>query len=91
MPDVLLWDRESDYLWVIEAVTSDGEVDQYKVDQMTLLTERHGKAGVGFTTAYWTWKDVATRQGKLKNIAPGTYLWIQEDPSKHFLTEIFDS
>ena len=30
MPDVLLWNRKTDRLWVIEAVTSDGEVDQHK-------------------------------------------------------------
>ena len=28
-------------------------------------------------------------QGKHKNIASGTYIWIQEDPSKHYLAESF--
>ena len=28
MPDVLLWNQENNSLWVIEAVTSDGEVDE---------------------------------------------------------------
>lgn len=90
MPDVLLWNRDSDHLWVIEAVTNDGEVDQNKVEQMTLLVQRHGKSGIGFTTAYWTWKDAASRQGKLKNLAPDTYLWIQEDPSKQYRVRTFD-
>ncbi len=91
MPDVLLWNSITDHLWVIEAVISDGEVDHHKVDQMTALAERSGKSGVGFTTAYQTWSTAAKRQGKYKNIAPGTYIWIQEDPSKHYLAEAFDA
>lgn len=89
MPDVLLWHRGSDALWVIEAVTSDGEVDQHKVDQVRAFAKRNGKSTVGFTTAYPTWKIAAQRQGRFKNIAPGTYIWIREDAAKHFLAESF--
>ncbi len=89
MPDVLLWNRKTDRLWVIEAVTSDGEVDQHKVNNLTALAKRSGKAGIDFTTAYQTWSAAARRQGKHKNLAPGTYLWIQEDPSKHYRAEAF--
>jgi len=84
MPDVFLWNSETDMLWVIEAVTSDGEVDLHKVRQLKKLAERCGKAGVGFTTTYQTWKAAASRQGKNKNLAVETYLWIQEDGSKQF-------
>lgn len=89
MPDVLLWNRSEDKLWVIEAVTSDGEVDQHKLDQLQALATRSGKNGIGFTTTYRNWKDASTRQGKHKNLAPTTYVWIQEDPSKHFYIESF--
>lgn len=84
MPDVLLWNETKEQLWVIEAVTSDGEVDLHKVDQMTELAQRAGKRGVGFTTAYQTWKTAAARQSRHKNLPPDTYLWIMEDPTKHF-------
>jgi len=84
MPDILLWHPSKDALWVIEAVTSDGEVDQHKINQIARLARQSGKISVGFTTAYDTWKDAARRQGQYKNIAPGTYIWIREDPSKHF-------
>lgn len=84
MPDVLLWNPESDSIWIIEAVTSDGEVDTHKVGQLLSFADQHGKPEVGFTTAYETWRDAARRQGKHKNIAPRTYIWIREDPSKHF-------
>lgn len=90
MPDVLLWNPETDHLWVIEAVTSDGEADLHKVTQLNLLAERSGKNGVGFTTTYRTWKEAAKRQDAHRNIAVGTYIWIQGDPAKHLLVQSFN-
>jgi hypothetical protein len=89
--DILLWNQKTDKLWVVEAVTSDGEVDRHKVESLTRLAERSGKTGIGFTTAYMTWRDAASRQGKHKNIAPGTYIWIREDGAKQFSVETFES
>ena len=91
MPDVLLWHKDTNALWVVEAVTSDGEVDLHKVKSLTEFARRHGKEGIGFTTAYATWKDAAARQGKHKNIAPGTRIWIQEDGAKQFTVETFEA
>lgn len=91
MPDILLWNSKTDQLWVVEAVTSDGEVDLHKVESLTRLAERSGKKGIGFTTAYRTWKDAAGRQGKHKNIAPGTKIWIREDGAKQLSVETFPS
>lgn len=82
VPDVLLGHRDRNELWVVEAVTSDGEVDIHKINQMQALAKRTGKASVGFTTVYPTWRVAAARQGRYKNIPPGTYIWIAEDPSK---------
>ena len=90
MPDVLLWNPTTDRLWVIEAaVTSDGEVDHHKVNQLNNLAERSGKAGVDFTTVYRTWKEAAARQAAHQNIAVGSYIWIHADPAKHFRVESF--
>ena len=89
MPDVLLIDKASNSLWVIEAVTSDGEVDLHKVAQLTSLSERCGFSSIGFTTTYRTWRELATRQHKTKNIHPGTYIWVQEDGSKQFKAETY--
>lgn len=85
MPDVLLWHPDENRLWVIEAVTSDGEVDAHKVKGMLAFAERCGKSGVGFTTAYRTWKEMAARQGKQRNIAVDTFIWVREDPAKQLL------
>jgi hypothetical protein len=90
MPDILLWNEKAEALWIIEAVTSDGEVDLHKVRSLTGLAQRSGKKSIGFTTAYATWKDAAARQGKHKNIAPGTHIWIQEDGGKQLTVETFE-
>jgi hypothetical protein len=87
MPDILLWNEKLDAFWVIEAVTSDGEVDNRKVEKSKAFINRKKEREIGFTTAYLTWKDAAVRQGRYKNIEPGTYIWILEDPSKHLLVE----
>ena len=89
MPDILLHNRELNELWVIEAVSSDGEVDDHKVRGMVAFATRHRKDGVGFTTAYATWKAAAQRQAAHKNIPPSTYVWIRDDPSKHYRAEEF--
>lgn len=87
MPDILLWNPTTDWLWVIEAVNSDGEVDLQKQKNLQELCRRSGKAGIGFTSAYDTWKKAGSRQDANRNIAPGTYIWIRRDGAKHFLAE----
>ncbi|GKX51546.1 BsuBI/PstI family type II restriction endonuclease [Budvicia aquatica] len=83
MPDVLLWNRQDNCLWVIEAVTSDGEVDIHKMQSMRAFALRNRKTNIGFTTTYPTWKKAAERQSTLKNLADSSYMWIQEDPSRN--------
>ena len=90
-PDVLLWNPTTDKLWCIEAVTSDGEVDAHKVEQMQKLAKRHNKKGIGFTTTYCTWKGAASRQDANRNLAIGSYLWIASDPSRQFAVSSFEN
>ncbi len=87
MPDVLLINPSTNHLWVIEAVTSDGEVDIHKKQSLEGFACRNNKTGVGFTTTYPTWKKAAERQSLLKNLADKSYLWIREDPSRNILIQ----
>lgn len=89
MPDVLLWNPKARAVWIIEAVTSDGEVDDYKVEQVNAAMARSGIKEVGFTTAYPNWRLAAQRQAQHKNIASGTYVWIADDPTKQFYADSF--
>ena len=89
-PDVLLWRPGTHEFWVIEAVTSDGEVDPHKVRQIESFIRRGmPDAKIGYTTAYPTWKDAARRQSANQNLAPGSYVWIMEDASKVYHVESF--
>ena len=74
MPDVLLFNKETDALWVIEAVTSDGEVDYHKQERMTEFAERNQKSGIGFTTAYETWKYAGARHSYPNAVKAGSNL-----------------
>jgi len=87
MPDVLLWNRSTDSLWVVEAVCSDGEVDNHKLRALTEFSRRCGKSGIEFTTAYRTWKEAGARQGTHRNLAVGSYLWVLEDGSRQFFVQ----
>jgi BsuBI/PstI restriction endonuclease domain len=90
-PDLLLWNPTTDAVWIVEAVKSDGEVNEYKAKRFREWALRYGKSAVGFTTAYLTWKDAANRQSRERNIAVETYIWILEDGSKHYLAETFNA
>jgi hypothetical protein len=88
MPDALFHKPGTSEFAVIEAVTSDGEVDQHKVESVTaMLRKSHPDPIIHFVTAYRTWKEAAARQGKHKNLAPGSWLWIMEDGSRRFHVE----
>jgi hypothetical protein len=86
-PDILLWNSESDELWVVEAVVSDGEVDLHKVQRMQNYCDRYEKPRISFTTAYENWSTCGRRQNQQRNIYPNTFLWIRDDPAKQFLCE----
>jgi len=85
MPDVLLWNPQTNALWVIEAVVSDGEVDFHKMERMNDYCERHNKSEISYTTVYENWSRCGIRQNSNRNIQPNTYIWIRDDPSKHYL------
>lgn len=83
-PDAILINPETDTLWFIEAVTSDGEADQHKVDGLKAICENSGKNYGGVTTTYETFKRFAARQQAENNLARDTFVWIKECPNKQF-------
>lgn len=83
-PDVILYNPELNSLWFIEAVTSDGEVDEHKLKGLIKICQNSNKIFGGATTTYLDWKRCAARQQKENNIALNSYIWIKETPDKHF-------
>lgn len=86
-PDMLLHSASDHALWFIEAVTSDGEVDEQKVQGCLRIAERAKLKLGGLTTTYASWRAAAARQGRMKNLAPGSYVWIVEDAGRQFRVE----
>jgi hypothetical protein len=83
-PDVMFFERAGRRLWCVEAVTSDGEVDEHKVNGVKQLCERFQCELAGLTTAYSTRKDWLRRQAQHQNIALGTFIWAVDDPGVHY-------
>ncbi|MCB2305613.1 hypothetical protein LGL08_00090 [Clostridium estertheticum] len=86
-PDAILYNPALNSLWFIEAVTSDGEVDEHKMNGLLRICKNSNMELGGATTTYLDWKRCAVRQKKENNIALNTYIWIKETPDKHFKVE----
>lgn len=74
-------------LWIVDAISNDGEVDVERRNSIAAWAERQGCHVGGFVSAYLDWKYAAQRQGRMKNIAVGTYMWVAEDGGKLWLAE----
>jgi hypothetical protein len=89
-PDAILGHPVTRELWVVDAITNDGEVDVERRDAIGAWAERQGCHIGGFVSAYLDWKYAAARQSRMKNIAVGTYMWVAEDGGKLWLAEAID-
>lgn len=76
MPDIVLYSREKDWLFFIEAVTSVGPMDPKRVQELARMTE-HVKAGKIFVTAF---PDMRTYKRFSGALAWETEVWIAEMP-----------
>lgn len=87
IPDVVIHDRERDWLILVEAVTSHGPMNAKRLKELrTIFAGR--QAGLVFVTAFLTRKAFTKYLG---DIAWETEVWIAEDPSHmiHFNGERF--
>ena len=87
MPDVVVYDRERDWLVLIEAVTSHGPMDAKRRAELTNLLD-NATPGLVFVTAF---KDRRTFLTYASRIAWHTEVWIAESPGHlvHFDGERF--
>lgn len=81
-PDVILYNEDKDSLWFIEAVTSDGEVDSFKLEGLKKICQDSKKKFAGATTTYLNYVTFGKRQEKNNNIVKDTYVWIVSSPDK---------
>lgn len=87
IPDLVIHDRERDWLILIEAVTSHGPMSAKRIKELKTLFAG-SQAGLVFVTAFLTRKAFTTY---LPDIAWETEVWIAEDPTHmiHFNGERF--
>jgi hypothetical protein len=81
-PDAILVDSRTRTLWFVDAVTSDGEIDEPRARDLRDWAEQRGYEVAGMTTAYASWKKAGARQASRGNLATGTTIWIAEDGGK---------
>lgn len=78
LPDVVLYDPEKNWVYLIEAVTSHGPVSAKRVVEMLELLLKDTKAEPVFVTAF---PDFKTFKDFLLEIAWETEVWIAEQPA----------
>lgn len=83
-PDAILFNPSDRSLWFVDAVISDGEIDEPRAGDLRLWAEARGYRTRGMTTAYESWKRTGSRQSSQANLAIGTTFWIAEDGGKLF-------
>ncbi|MBU3010183.1 hypothetical protein KO506_02090 [Polaribacter vadi] len=87
-PDAIFINPKTKELWFIEAVTSDGEVDEHKMSSLNNICAKSNLNFGGATTTYLNWKDFARRQSSNKNLADKSKVWLFEDPQKEFIVNM---
>ena len=83
-PDAILADTAQRVVWFVDAVTSDGEIDEVRRQELGRWARDRRYGVAGYVTAYETWRKMANRQGRMKNLAVDSFVWIAEDGGKLF-------
>lgn len=84
-PDAILVKGQE--VWFVDAVTTDGEIDEVRKQDLERWVAQKGFTVAGHTTAYENWKRAGARQSTMKNLAVGSTFWIAEDGGKLFVVE----
>jgi len=76
LPDILLYDEKKNWLYLIEAVTSHGAIDQKRVNELEKMFDRCPADKIYITT----FPDRKTFRKYIADIAWETEVWISEEP-----------
>lgn len=76
LPDVVLYDPKKNWIYLIEAVTTHGPIDQKRVNDLELMFQKCPADKI-YITAF---PDRATFRKYVADIAWETEVWISEDP-----------
>lgn len=77
-PDLVFWDEKNDTLCIVEAVTTEGIVDDRRKRNLHHWVHRHRPGmPIKCVTAFHSWKRATPF---MKDMAKDSYVWIQESP-----------
>ena len=76
LPDVVLYDPKKNWLYLIEAVTTHGPIDQKRINDLEIMLEKCPAYKI-YVTAF---PDRATFRSYVAEIAWETEVWISSDP-----------
>lgn len=79
IPDLVFWNETKGELCIVEAVTTEGMVDDRRKAMLTQWVSRYNPSltQITFVTAFLTWKVAAKF---MPSISKETYVWVQENP-----------
>lgn len=88
LPDALLFDASSGIFWFVEAVATDGEINQARKDDLLRWASAQGIApnACGFLTAFLSRTQDAFRR-RVSTVAWDTLVWFLDEPKKIFRLE----
>ena len=78
LPDVVLYDAENEWLYLIEAVTSHGPVSPKRLVELRTHVLKDAEVAPVFVSAFL---DFSTFKAYLSDIAWETEVWIAEQPT----------
>jgi hypothetical protein len=77
-PDLVFWNEDTDTLWIVEAVTTEGIIDTPRKQRLETWVRRGNvSTKIEYVTAFVTWKVAASF---MANISENTNVWVQESP-----------
>lgn len=78
IPDLVFWDERSDEVTIVEAVTSEGVIDNARRHVLQAWVHSHRPGiEVKYITAFLTWRAASRFIGRT---AKDTFVWVQESP-----------
>lgn len=83
LPDAVLFDGEAERFWFVEAVATDGEINEARKAELLRWAEQHGIKSnqCGFLTGFLSRTNPAFRR-RVSRLAWGTQVWLLDEPNR---------
>ena len=77
-PDLIFWTESTNKLWIVEAVTTEGIIDNLRKQRLEAWVRRgNDEVLIQYITAFVSWKVAASF---MAHVGQNTNVWVQESP-----------